>query len=337
MKKLTVIFLSLLILVSCGKEPIYEFQYQNGVKVLYDIANDKLVTGTIETWDEMDGTKYISKKSEYKKGLLHGRVEHFNYKNQLELVEDYFNGVLNGETIEYNPDSKNMVNKAVYKESKIVTDTMYDKDGKLYMEHIFKNGYSYYNEYENGKKKGILLYDKNGFLKKVNNNPKEITIEDMVKVIDLSEYGYKFYMLEYEINKQKMDIEVLINHDTEDPDIAVILGLQLPFEFFMNDDWLMRNGYELSQIFTDIVMNGYITITGEFDEKGNLMSTMIQSTTKDVVDYIVQYGKNNPQFNGVSSMNMTEVKIIKEFSKFIKQAYNFTMSEKANWYSKNRT
>ncbi|MCF0171249.1 MAG: hypothetical protein HUJ87_12215 [Fusobacterium varium] len=97
MKKVVLIIFSILILMSCGKEPIYEFQYRDGAKVLYDVANDKLVTGTIETTKvNYDGTTYIAERAEYKNGVYHGKVKIYSQTNKLLEEIEYKNGVKHG-------------------------------------------------------------------------------------------------------------------------------------------------------------------------------------------------------------------------------------------------
>ena len=128
MKKLILLFLPLILVVGCSKEPINEDELNFRDGVFYaPYPNNKPYNGESyssyrsgELWD----------KTYYKNGKKHGKFYAYHKNEQLWKDGNYKNGEEDGEWIIYDKNG-NVIRKTNYKDGEQISEVLYNEDGSI--------------------------------------------------------------------------------------------------------------------------------------------------------------------------------------------------------------
>ena len=351
MKKKFMIFLIGITLLGCGqKEPIYEVRNKNGIQYMYDSANEEYVSGTIEDYIEWkDGGRTVTKRMEFKDGLLHGKYEVYTKGRRpvIKYTETYKKGVLHGPKVTYYLDlfGEGIRRKQFeyeYVNGDIVSEKYYNVDQSL--DYIFKKekDYSYKEYYKDGVKTKLAIINEYNLERKITTNPK-IKPKALYKSIkrDLSGAGIKFYtyLVDY---RGSFPVEIRIDTNTEDPDIVNIVSVAIPVDLIYTG--IERRTDRINHMPIDeqnnLLDKGYIIIIADMNEKGQvecmrIMSEVNEDNPKDPA-YYIQYKGNKPTYKGYVEVSVSCEWLFERANKFIVNAYKEAMKNKNEWYDKNQ-
>ncbi len=359
MKEKLMIFLIGITLLGCGsKEPIYEIRNKDGIQYMYDSANKEYVSGTIEDYIEWrDGGRTVTRRMEFKNGLLHGKCEVYSEGRNpiLKYIETYKQGVLDGPKVEYYWDllGGGVRRKEVeyeYINGDIVSEKHYNHNQSL--NYIFKKEkeYSYKEYYKDGIRTKLAIINEYGFERKVTTNSK-IKPKTLYKSIkrDLSGDGVKFYTYLIDVRFRNytgtFPVELRIDENTDDPDIVSIVSMSIPAD-------LISKGIERRTDRTyhmpideqkNLLDKGYIVLIADMNKRGQvecmrIMSEVNEDNPEEPAYYIQYkgYKGNKPTYKGYVEVSDSCENLFEQADKFMVKAYKEAMKNKDEWYDKNK-
>lgn len=358
-EKLMIFLIGIILFTSCGsKEPVYEVRNKDGIQYMYDSANKKYVSGTIESYIEWrDGGRTVTKRMEFKDGLLHGKCEVYSEGRNpiLKYIETYKKGVLDGLKVEYYLDlfGEGVRRKKVeyeYINGDIVSEKHYNHDQSL--NYIFKKEkeYSYKEYYKDGIKTKLAIINEYGFERKVTTNSKikPKTLHKSIKR-DLSGDGVKFYTYLIDVRfinyTGTFPVELRIDENTDDPDIVSIISISVPVDLIYTG--IERRTDRINHMPIDeqnnLLDKGYIVIIADMNKKGQvecmrIMSEVNEDNPEDPAYYIQYkgYKGNKPTYKEYVEVSVSCENLFERADKFMVKAYKEAMKNKDEWYDKNK-
>ncbi|MDH6458057.1 hypothetical protein M2102_001692 [Fusobacterium sp. PH5-7] len=350
-EKLMIFLIGIILFTSCGsKEPVYEVRYIDGAEYMYDSANNKKVTGTVEEYIIWrDGGRTVTTRAEFKNGILNGKYEEYTDGRNPRLKKEsiYKNGVLHGTSIEYYIYGNSTNRKRTvmeYKNGNIVNQKEYDYDQNLESNFVKEKDYTYKEFFKDGKRTKLAIldiYDSYEIEKLVSKNPKTKP-KDLYKLNykDGSGKGVKFYSFSRPVGSNNVLFECRIDENTDDPDFKYIVNMTVPGKAlpgFSKHNYSGAAYYYLSGREFDFFKDrGYIVVSGSISEDGKLKELLITSNNSENSDYITKYGENEATFGGFNELSEYGQIMIDGACNMVTFAYNEAMKNQDKWYNKNK-